>query len=754
MAQEEVDLEGPWLVCSTDVQGNQNIAKKTVLKAGQAKKGVLYDISMNREDVRAILATGNFSSVKVDVSAMSGTRKDKEYGDVYPCHKITYIVEEKYIFDQIKFEGRKKLSKHAITEAMTLKVKDPYNELKLESDLPLIKAKYEEKGYINADVTFETEFDAKQNIAIVTLKINEGERARVKEVIITGADEIPAKKVIKKSVNRPGKVYKPQRLPEDFAKMTLYGRNEGYAEYELSKPEIDVADNKTDITLKYTLTEGPKAVFGPTSFDGNTVFTDKELQKMLFYRENKLYNQNDFSATVMDIQQQYANKGYLAARVNPIRKVVDGELQVNFDIEENHIFYVDHVDVSGYESTKPNVLEREVVIKPGDRFDYSKLERSRGKLINLGFINDAPYEIIPTNYPDRVDVDFHVDEGRPGMFTAGAAMSSLDGLYGEVSINHMNMFGRAHKVSLRTMFGKNILDYTLRWSMPWTFDRPTSFGVDLFNTRRYRPYMHTSRAYTERRVGGRVNIGPRFDNDKYFLNLYYSLQNIDISEIDAQYQFDIAEEDTLISTVGASIAMDTRDNIWDPTSGWRNSIGVDVSGGPFQGDLNDWTLTLRSVYNKTLFNLGGNYPVVFVFSNRFASTKPYGSTKVLPTYERYFIGGADTIRGYENTGQIGPETGSEVYFASNIELRFPLAREGRRNIAQLALFLDAGNAWNSVGDVKLEFGPNEDQFKAGVGFGLRFATPQLPIRIDWGYGLNHPDGEDRTHFYFNMSNSF
>ncbi len=754
-AQNEVDLRGPWMVCEIDVSGNKNIAKKTIIKAGQAKKGALYQRGFTQEDSKAILSTGNFEKAQVDVSLSKGTKKDKEDAAEYQCHKITFIVEEKPIFDKIEYEGRKKLSKHAITEAMTLKIKDPYNEIKLEGDMDRIKAKYAEKGYINTDVKFTTTLDDKQKIAIVKLIINEGVRTRVKDVVIEGADEIPAKKIIKQSKNRPGKVYKPQLMMEDYGKMTLYGRNKGFSEYDISKPEVTMNDDKTEISLKYEVKEGPKADFGETSFEGNTVFTDAELAKRLIYRPHKLYNQNDFSATVRDLQEQYANKGYLAAKITPERKIDDkGELNIKFDIQENNIFYVDHVDVSGFENTKKHVLAREITLKPGDRFDYSKIRRSEGKLVNLGFINDVQPEISPTNYPDRVDVDFHVQEGRPGMFTAGAAMSSLDGLYGEVSINHMNLFGRAQKISLRTMFGKNILDYTLRWSMPWTFDRPTSFGIDAFNTRRYRPYKYDSRAYTEKRIGGRINVGPRFEEDKYYLGLYYSLQNIDISDVVTQYQDEVLTGSTLISTFGANFAIDTRDNVWDPTTGWRNSIGIDISGGPLKGDLDDWTLSLRSVFNHTLFNIGGNYPVVFVLSNRFSSTKPYGSTKVLPTYEKYFIGGADTIRGYENTGQIGDPSGNEVFFIANAELRLPLAREGRRNIAQLALFLDAGNAWNSVEDVKLEFGPNQDQFKAGVGLGLRFATPQLPIRVDWGYGLNHRDGEDKTHFYFNMSNSF
>ena len=98
------------------------------------------------------------------------------------------------------------------------------------------------------------------------------------------------------------------------------------------------------------------------------------------------------------------------------------------------------------------------------------------------------------------------------------------------------------------------------------------------------------------------------------------------------------------------------------------------------------------------------------------------------------------------------EFGGDMYYVMNAELRFPLAREGRRNMAQLAFFFDLGNSWNKFDDLEFSLGSDENQFKAGVGVGLRFTTPSLPIRIDWGYGLNHKANEDRSHFYFNISN--
>ncbi|MBR2392486.1 MAG: outer membrane protein assembly factor BamA, partial [Elusimicrobiaceae bacterium] len=590
---------------------------------------------------------------------------------------------------------------------------------------------------------------------------NEGERVRVQTVNLNGLAQIPAEKILKKASNRPGKVFKPQNLQRDYIKMILYGRNKGYANFNLTPPQIDINDNKTEVTISYDVTEGEKVDFGTVDFAGNNVFTPEELQEQVFFREGKLYNQKDFDDSIASIQEQYANKGYLQVRVNPNTTVENGKLNITFDIAEGHIFYIDHVDVTGYENTKKYVFTRELSIKPGDLYDNEKIKRSQTKILNLGFINDVQIDLQPTADPQKVDLGFNVVEGRPGMFTAGLAMSSMDGLYGELSINHMNLFGRAQRLALRTLFGEEILDYTVSWSAPWIYDKPTSLGVDLFNTRRYRSFADENQAYTEKRIGGRIKVGPRFNDDVYQLSFGYSFENIDIYDIDARFQPpnanpgepDYLEKgDTNMSTLSTDFAIDTRDNIWDPTRGWRNSIGLALAGGPIGGDLDLWYFNARSIFNHTVWNVGGNYPIVFVLSNKFGSVQPYGRTKEVPPYEKFFLGGADTIRGYERAGEVGPEFGGDMYYVLNAELRFPLAREGRRNMAQFAFFFDVGNSWNEFNDLDFSLGPDENQFKAGVGVGLRFTTPSLPIRIDWGYGLNHKGGEDRSHFYFNMSN--
>ena len=215
--QNDIDPNGPWMICEIKVDGLKNIRKKTVTKNISAKQGHLYERSYIQDDVASLMALGNFEDIQIDISAKEGSRvnkDDEEDANTYPCHSLTLFVKEKPILEKILYKGRKRLSKSAITSAMALKVKDPYSQSKMEADIPKIVDAYAQKGYINAKVSYSEDFDPDQNTVIITLTIEEGTRTKVKEVLVEGAEKLNQKKFIKQTKNRAGKVYKEQMLPK------------------------------------------------------------------------------------------------------------------------------------------------------------------------------------------------------------------------------------------------------------------------------------------------------------------------------------------------------------------------------------------------------------------------------------------------------------------------------------------------------------------------------------------------------------
>jgi outer membrane protein insertion porin family len=132
----------------------------------------------------------------------------------------------------------------------------------------------------------------------------------------------------------------------------------------------------------------------------------------------------------------------------------------------------------------------------------------------------------------------------------------------------------------------------------------------------------------------------------------------------------------------------------------------------------------------------------------------FNPSKEVPLYEKFYVGGADTVRGYDYRGEIGPLEGGNLMAIYNVEYTFPIVQEKRKTILQGAFFADVGSAWADRRDFSVKIGRGENMMKAGVGFGIRFKTPVFPIRLDWGYGLHHRPGESLSQFYFTLGNVF
>jgi len=754
----------PWVLGEIAVEGNQNVKPGVVRSEVKARKGNLYDRPDLDRDVQTLLGMGNFERVAADVS-LTDKPVPAHFAKVAGSDRmvrLTFLVKEKPLVKKIKFNGNKKLSRSALDDATTLKTKDPLDDTKLRDDHEKILAKYHEKGFLDAAARYEVKRDTAAQQAEIDWFITEGPKSHIELVTIGGVKAYRPKKILALMKNRTkgwfrSGVFTEKDLPEDIKKISDYYHNHGYLDVSVSTPEVKVSTDKTRIFIALDLSEGRAYKFGDTSFSGNLIFSSTDLVKALEYRRGRMFNQEKFDASVRAIQELYADKGRLRARLTPV-KSLDAKtdlMNVAVGIVEGDIVYIDHVDVEGNKATKSYVLKREVTAKPGQVFSLSRIRKSRERIMNLGFIDDVDVDIQPTPDPNKVDLAFDVTEGKPGMLTAGAAYSSIDGLIGTLSLQHQNLFGRAQRASLQWSFGKRVQDYSASWMTPWVKDKPMSLGLDAFNTRRISPYSTSLSAYTQKRTGGTIRLGPRFQEDKYHLNLTYTLSKVSIENVESDFLNTLSPGTSIYSSLTVEFARDTRDNIWDPTHGTRHALGAALTGGPLLGGVNFFKPWLTDAAYWTPLTVGDeDWPIVLGASNRASYVSQFGDTKDVPVFERFFIGGQDTLRGYNANGEAGFLTGGKVYDIFNIELGVPLAREHKKSIVKLVGFFDMGGSWAAVREISTRIGPDTRDLKTDAGFGIRFVTPAFPIRLDWGYGFNHRPGEKVYQINFGMGNLF
>jgi outer membrane protein insertion porin family len=295
-------------------------------------------------------------------------------------------------------------------------------------------------------------------------------------------------------------------------------------------------------------------------------------------------------------------------------------------------------------------------------------------------------------------------------------------------------------------FGTLTDTYRVSFTNPWIFDKPISFGFDGYKKGHTRE-EDVGYAYEYDVRGGRLRLGYEF-NDYLKGGVAYRFERVEINDIVPEATQELKDEAGTndLSSGEINLSFDTRDNAFSPSKGIYFSNSFQITGGPFGGDKD---------FIKYLSRLSLYFPLVnksvIEFRFRIGFANPFSDTDKIPIYERFFAGGASTIRGYHER-KVSPidavtedPIGGEAMFIGNIEYTYPLT-----NFLKVATFFDTGNVWKEKEDF-LSGG-----LKSSIGVGLRVKTPIGPISIDYGWPLNTEPGEEgkQGRFHFNVSRGF
>jgi outer membrane protein insertion porin family len=294
---------------------------------------------------------------------------------------------------------------------------------------------------------------------------------------------------------------------------------------------------------------------------------------------------------------------------------------------------------------------------------------------------------------------------------------------------------------VRAQIGTERQDYILSWTEPWLFDRPISFGIDLY----HRDSRFVSDVYKERRTGGDLRLGKRLA--EYIRgDLVYKLERDEIRDVSATASQAIKDEEGVfdVSSLEGALTRDTRNSPIYPTRGMRNSVSAEVAGG-FLGFDRDFTkyVTRHSLYVSLPLSL------VLRLSGQAGVVEEFGDSEDVPLFERFFLGGANTIRGFDfrDVGpkdEFGEPVGGESMIMGSVELTFPIIEKLRG-----AVFYDTGNVYLEAWEFEL------GDLRAGAGVGIRLELPIGPIRLDYGWPIDRDEFQDSEgRFDFNIGYSF
>lgn len=518
-------------------------------------------------------------------------------------------------------------------------------------------------------------------------------------------------------------------------------------------PVITVVPEGVKVAYKVTVNPVVKSV----QFEGNTVYSNEMLVNYLNVQPNTVLNTVQVGERIQGINAAYNRDGYILARVNDMAVDQDGVLHIS--ITEG---IVEDIVPHGNKKTKDYVILREFNQKKGQPFNKFLVRRSVEKVYNLGYFDDVNVRLLEGSTPDKVVIEIDVLEHKTGTITLGAGYSDSDGFVGIVEVGEDNLRGTGDKIKVHWEFGgtAGYKNYSVSYLRPWIDSKGTSLGLTIFDREdTYTDYNSDGdeiSQYVKTQKGINVSLGRqtgeytrdyvtletrkdgwKFDEDEN--SGYNYAEGAGEGSDPAKYgsytwnneKYDFKGDNYIENNFGRTNSVswqkvyDSRDNIYDPKRGKRVSATVQWAGHGLGGDFDYYKFTGEYRNYKAI---GNNQVIAFRARLGWAQGD-------VPYIALYTLGGADTLRGFEDD----QFRGKKMYNAT-LEYRVPIF-----NKVTGVLFTDMGDAWDAP---HVTWYDDDKSFNISVGAGVRISTPIGPIRLDYGVS------KDDNKFHFSFGGQF
>lgn len=727
---EAQEGQPPIIVRELAVQGHRRVQEAVILGRVQTKVGSPFVPARLAEDIRSIFALGFFDDVQLKVEEFEGGVK------------VTFVVVERPFLRDIEFVGNRRIGTPTLQEKSDLKLGAVYNPVDVQKALEKLKEHYEGEGYFEVQIAPETERVTEGDVKVV-FRITEGRRITIDRIVIEGATGLSPRQIKKVMATQERQffilrgVVQRQRLEEDIERILALYNDHGYIQARVESHDISVDRDRARVTITIKVVEGPQFTVGSVDITGTNVLPVEEVRRQLRLAPGEVFSRSKLRGSLQNIRDLYSTIGRAAAEVTPIttQDPTARKVNVTLEIAEGPEVFVERINISGNVRSEEKILRREIPMAEGDLYTSQKLVRARQRLVNLGYFETVTASTAPGSAKDKIVVNIEVTERPTGLFSLGAGFSSVDGLLGLVDLSQRNFLGRGWEVFFRARVGGRTQQGTIGFTEPWLFDRPLSAGFDLFDTRR------EFSDYTVNSLGGDVRLSHPF-LEFWRWHLAYRLTQDEISEVSATASDFLKREEgaSLTSLVQGAVTRDTRDNVFAPSTGGRVGLVTDVAG--LGGD---------NKFLKTVGEASYFHPVFWgtILAGRFEAGYGTGlGDESLPLFERFFLGGPNSIRG-RKVRQVSPVDATGTRIGGKSEILFNLEHIIPVGFGiRLATFFDAGNVYRSARD----FDPTDTREAAGIGF--RWQSPFGPIRLDWGYNLDRRKGESASELHFFVGSPF
>jgi outer membrane protein insertion porin family len=775
------------------VAGQGRVSSDDILATIKLREGLPCTDGEVTRDVRALWDMGYFANVEVDAK-VSGDKVE-----------LTFKVKERPAIGDVVYVGNDEIEKSDLDEKVTLEQGSVLSEPLVRDQLEKIRALYAEKGFFLAQVRYELEPQPNDEVT-VKFVIDEGDEVIVRRVRFIGNDALSESELQSiMQTNETGflsfissnNTYRKEIFDEDVNRLQALYYDYGYLTVELGTPLIELTPDRRFVDITITVKEGPRFKVGRVKvaeLDDNgqerePLFGRKKLRESIDLDPGDWFSRSVIAQNLQDVTRAYRDEGYARVQVNPQTelhmetRIVD----VVVTIVRGPLVYIERINVRGNEKTRDEVLRREARIAESQLYSQTLVERSKERMMSLGYFESVDISEEDGATPDRIIINYEVKERPTGTFQLGAGFSSQETFLLTGQVQQENLFGRGQSLAFNLQLSGIRQLAQIRFVEPYFYGSDWTMAVEVFKM------LRQQRAFNRDSTGGNITFGhPLYFIDEdlsVFIN--YHLEQIDITPATGgafgttgqdfeRYQFIPLRNlfrSGLTSSFKLSLSYDTRDNRLFPSNGILATASTEVS--------DEATLSQTNFLRHRL-NFRGYKPIWGPFVGKLnvewgLITSRDGDG--VPIFERYFLGGITDVRGFPiqsigprlsiprmysdpaflGVSEIGIPFGGNMQLYYNLEIEFPIVESvGIKGV----VFTDAGNSWNlekslcepepiRYTQTTNPCGVHLDSLRTSWGFGVRWFSPLGPLRFEWGFPFDRRESiEDVVEFQFTVGNAF
>ena len=740
---------------------NEEVARANMsLRAGEDYDQIAID-----RDIRTLYRTQLFEHIEVRLQPVGEDEVD-----------LLFDIRPKFRVSSISFDGNEKLRDNRLEKELEVSINHILNERRVKDGAKALKDYYLKRGYSQARVDYEIDRNPATGFGNVVYKIREGGKYKITKVKFAGNENIKSRKLRRKIKTKKRGVFSlftgsgkfdADKFEDDLEILEDVYMEEGHLDIGIDQSQVRFSyPSKRRMVIEIAVDEGKEYRVGSIDFEGNDMYKGDILRLMLGVKSGDIYRPEKIDEDVDRLEDFYGQFGYMESRVrlSRIPNVTTGNMDIVYQIYESEKYQVETVKIEGNTKTKSTVVIRELAMGPGSTFDSVRMDASKMRLENTRYFEDVNLTPQTTQIPGRRDLRITFQEGRTGNFSFGAGFSSLEKgtFFIELTQSNFDILnwrgafqGDGQKFRLRAQIGSLSSQIMLAFEEPWLFEKRLALGFNIFKTE-----SSLSDLYSVGQDGFDVSLRKRLF-ELIEGRVSYSLVQYGYSDfgpqIDATQRALFEESNGNISSVNLLLLRDTRDRIINTWSGSRFELDLSTAGGPLGGNFEYNKIESRNAIYLPLTRWHTQTIEVLL---RAGVVKEAGDSTFVPYEERFYLGGPNTLRGFEfrdvspkegfyapavGQGRVPYEIGGKTYglFSAEYSIGFT---EGFRG----AIFYDGGFVNKAAGDFGLKreiqrdafdgqqvvLGWNNSGWNDNFGFGIRISVMGTPLRLDYAIPMS------------------